>query len=71
VKVGDKVLVLAEGPHGCGIVQAEVTHVYESGGTAVDGVHGYRSCDEGIMWTRGHDPTTDEAKALLTAAALS
>jgi hypothetical protein len=75
MSVGDKILVLVSGPHGHGLVPAEVTHVYASGGLTskivTNGWLGFRDDQEGIEWTRGHDPTTPEACALLTAAHLS
>jgi len=80
MNVGDKILVFVRGPHGYGLVPAEVTHVYESGGVAAraapptradSGCMGFRDDDEGRLWTRGHDPTTREAAAMLVAATLS
>jgi hypothetical protein len=73
LKVGDKILIVAAGPHGCGLVEAEVWFVSSrpdpqlnaSGQLAV-----FEAQDEGLTWTRGHDASTPEACALLTAAAL-
>jgi hypothetical protein len=65
--------VLIKGPHGIGIVQAVVEHVYGSGGLSArtDGAtFGFRDEDENIYWCRGDDLNSPAANALLVAGTL-
>jgi hypothetical protein len=74
INVGDKILVLIKGPHGIGIVQAVVEHVYTSGGLSAGcgehGCFGFRDDDENIYWCRGDDLNSPAANALIVAGTL-